>query len=361
MSTTRIDTVRIGILGCGNIAKTYAKDVARYPRISLAGFYDVDAERAAAYAAEHGGSAYPSLEAMLADPGIDLVVNLTTHIHHYPLSKRCLEAGKHVFSEKPLALSRTDAEDLQATAEARGLRLGAAPINHLGEAQQTFLKALQERDVGPVRLAYAEINHGCIEDWHPNPAPFYDVGVLWDVGVYPLTLLCNALGPIDEVRAWGTFVKRERETKDGRPFTLTTPDWGLATLRFAGGAHARLSANFYAAPAHNSHGIELHGDRGSVYVEHFQGFDSAVRYAPSRGAWQDLPLVRPGCPGSEYGRGIEDMVDAILENRPHRARADVAVHVVSVLEAIHTSIAADGAPQTVDGSFEIADMMPWSR
>ena len=247
--------IRVAIVGCGNIADRYAERILTYPTCELVGFSDLDPARARAFAAKFGGRAYDSLAQMLADPSIALVVNLTIHFAHYEVVKQCLLAGKHVHTEKPLALRYADAKELVDLAAARGLRLGSAPITYMGEAQQTAWKLLRSGKAGPVRLVYADINHGRIEAWHPNPEPFYEVGIQWDVGVYPLTLLTTMFGPVRRVTATGKVVYPHRVTKEGRKFTITTPDYVLAMLEFEAGLTARLSANFYVAGGKQGQGI----------------------------------------------------------------------------------------------------------
>ena len=185
----------LGIVGTGNIAGGYARDVLTHPGIRLVAATDLQADRANAFAAEHGCRAHESLDELLADPEVDIVVNLTVHHAHHDVTKRALAAGRHVYSEKPLALTPDEARELVELATARGLRLGCSPSTFLGEAQQTVAATLQRGALGQVRAIYADVNWGRIETWHPAPAPFYDVGVLVDVGVYPLTLVTSMLGP----------------------------------------------------------------------------------------------------------------------------------------------------------------------
>ncbi len=199
-------TIRAAILGCGNIAGPYAKDLAKAPQIELLGVADLDTTRAEALAAEHGITAYASPAALLADDRVELVVNLTIHHAHYAVTKACLEAGKHVHSEKPLALTTAEAEALVQLAAEKGLRLGCSPFTWMGEAQQTAWKLIREGQLGTVRVAYAEVNWGRIEAWHPNPGPFYQVGALFDVGVYPLTIMTTIFGPARRVWSYGTLL-----------------------------------------------------------------------------------------------------------------------------------------------------------
>src|SRR5690606_12466175 len=166
----------------------------------------------------------------------------------------------------PLALSYADAQRLLALAENQGLRLSSAPITYLGEAQQTIWQRLREKRIGPVRLAYAELNHGRIETWHPNPVPFYDVGVVWDVGIYPITLLTAFLGPVEKVTAFGKVLFPDRVTLGGEPFRITTPDMVVALLEFQSGTLARVSCNFYTTTSRQGASLEFHGDNGSLYL-----------------------------------------------------------------------------------------------
>jgi predicted dehydrogenase len=352
--------IRIGIVGCGNIADRYAERIKTYAACELVGFSDLDVARAKAFAARFGGKAYDSLEAMLADASIELVVNLTIHFAHYKVIKQCLNAGKHVHSEKPLAIHYREAKELVELAERRGLRLGCAPITYMGEAQQTAWKLLRSGKTGRVRLVYADINHGRIEEWHPNPEPFYEVGIQWDVGVYPLTLLTTMFGPVRRVTASGKVVHPHRVTKEGRKFTITTPDFVLAMLEFEEGLTARLSANFYVKGGKQGGGIEFTGDDGSVFLGSFQDFGSAVEFAPLGKPFEPVELVRAPFKGTEFARAIDEMTQAMIAGRPQRATGAQAAHVVEILEAMGTSMQR-GGPVAVSSSFKPPAPMEWAQ
>ncbi len=356
MSSSKI---RVAIVGCGNIADRYAERIKTYPTCDLVGFSDLDPARARNFAAKFGGRAYENLAALLADPAIDLVVNLTIHFAHYEVVKQCLLAGKHVHTEKPLALRYVEAKELVDLAAARNLRLGSAPITYMGEAQQTAWQLLRSGRAGRVRLVYADINHGRIEAWHPNPEPFYAVGIQWDVGVYPLTLLTTMFGPVRRVTATGKVVHPHRVTKEGRAFTITTPDFVLAMLEFEEGLTGRLSANFYVQGGKQGGGVEFSGDAGTVYLGNFQGFDAAVEFAPLGGAFEKVPLVRPPFAGVEFARAVDDMSQAMLTGRPQRASGSQAAHVVEILEAVGTSMTKGGAV-AVNSSFVAPTPMDWA-
>ena len=149
--------------------------------------------------------------------------------------------------------------------------------------------------LGQVRVAYAEVNHGRIETWHPNPVPFYAVGPLWDVGVYPLTLLTTMLGPARSVTAAGRVVMPDRVTKDGTPYRVTTPDFVIAAIEHAGGAISRLTASFYVShrSSRQKSGLEFHGDIGSLALESWAAFDSPVLAANFGEELKPVELIAP--------------------------------------------------------------------
>lgn len=329
--------INAAIVGCGNIAKAYAERIATYDCLRVKGFFDLDPARAKVFAEAHGGQAYPSLDAVLADAEVDLVVNLTIHHAHYETLRQCLEAGKPAYTEKPMALSYAEAKELVELAEARGLRLASAPSTFLGEACETLAEQLGSGRAGRLRLAYAEMNHGRIETWHPNPAPFYGVGPVWDVAIYPLTVWAALCGPAKRVRAVGQTLMPERRALDGSAFALETPDCVVACLEFANGMLGRLTANFYAKPSKQGSSMEFHGDKGTFFLGSCARFDAPLEYAPFGGAYEPVELLRPGYPGTEYARGAKDFAEALLEDRPHRCNARRAAHVVEVIEAIHAS------------------------
>ncbi len=329
-----MEKVNVAIVGCGNVAGKYAEQIQNYKQVNLAGFTDLEEERARKFGVEYGGRAYPSLQDVLSDPTIDVVVNLTIHHSHYDVITQCLNGGKHVHSEKPLALSYAETQKLVALAREKNLRLSSAPTNFMGEAQQTAWKVLREGRLGKVRLVYAEINHGRIETWHPNPEPFYDVGILWDVSVYPLTYLAALFGRVSRVRAFGTVVHPHRKTLKGESFHIETPDCVFAIIEFDCGMLARLTANFYAKTSKERHSIELHGDDGSLYLGNFQGFDCAVEYAEYGEEYEPVPYLKTPFEGHEVARGVEEFADAILNNRPHRATGERAAHIIEIVEAI---------------------------
>jgi predicted dehydrogenase len=351
----------IGIVGTGNIAGGYASDALTHPELRLVAATDLDQERAATFAATHGCRAHATLDDLLADDQVDIVVNLTVHHAHHEVTRRALEAGKHVYSEKPLALDAREARELVALATARGVRLGCSPSTFLGEAQQTAAALIRSGRLGTVRAVYAEVNWGRIETWHPAPAPFFDVGVLVDVGVYPLTLVTTMLGPARSVQAWGWELKPERRTVDGAPFRIGSPDLIIAALELDDGTVVRLTASFYVGrPAKQRGSLEFHGDDASLALGDFQDFDASVEVGPYGGVYEPVPLVRAGYRGTAWARGVAEMASAIAEGRPHRASAEQAAHVVEVLDGAAASIRAGGDRIEIGSTFDRPPLMPWA-
>jgi predicted dehydrogenase len=303
--------------------------------------------------------AYPTLEALLTDDGIDTVVNLTAPRAHAAVTAACLQAGKHVHTEKPLALSFREAGELVQLARSRGVRLSCAPATLLGEAQQTAWKLLREGAVGKVRVVYAEANWGRIESWHPAPEGLYSVGPLVDVGIYPLTTLTAVLGPAQRVHAYATLLEPERVRLDGRPFRPRAPDFVVAVVELPGGVVARLTATFYVGPS-QQRGIEWHGDEGSLFLAAWAESDSRLELQLRGEEYRPVPLLREPYEGIDWGTALVDLAAAIEEGRPHRAGAEHAAHVVEILEAIHGS-AVTGAPVAVSSNFEPPEPLEWAR
>ena len=209
------------------------------------------------------------------------------------VTKRALEAGRHVYSEKPMALRPDQARELIDVATRHGVRLACAPATFLGEAQQTAAAWIREGRLGTIRAVYADVSHGRIETWHPAPQPFFDVGVLVDVAVYPLTLVTTMVGPARAVRAWGWDLLADRTTVDGTPFRIGSPDLIVAALELDGGAVLRLTSSFYVGrPAKFRGGLEFHGDDASFALGNFQEFNASVEVGPYDGDYAPVPYVR---------------------------------------------------------------------
>jgi predicted dehydrogenase len=353
----------VGIVGCGNIAGPYARDIAAKPELTLVAATDLNPALARTVTETHGGSAVATLDDLLAED-LDLVVNLTIPAAHASITRRALQAGKHVHTEKPLALNPSEAWSLVELAKTNGLRLGCSPFTLMGEAQQTAWRAIREDRVGTVRVIFAEVDWGRIETWHPAPIPLYEVGPLVDVGVYPLSIVTAMLGPARRVRAIGHVVQPDRLTMDGTPYQVTTPDLQIVVLELEGGAVVRLTASFWVGQQSKGYaGLQFHGDRGSLWLDNFFRFDAAVEVANlgDRTSYSPLMPVREAYGEIDWARAIQDLAGAITDDRAHRATGEQGAHVVDILDASKRSMAADGAPIEVTSSFPRPDPMPWAH
>lgn len=345
----RESPLRVAVVGCGNISGAYGETMSAYPTVRIAGATDVDRSLSAAFVDRFGGVDYPSLDDVLGDPNVDAVVNLTFPAVHAEVTTAALTAGKHVHSEKPLAANYADARSLVDLAVDRGLRLSCSPITFMGEAQQTMWRLVESGAIGTVRVAYAEANWSRIESWHPRPEPFYRIGPFADVGVYPLTILTAMFGPARRVTAFGTIVYPDRLTTSGEPFSPGAPDFGVAIVELESGMIVRLTANFYVGRHSKQCGIELHGDTGSVFLSDWQLFDASVELARFGEQYEPVPVTNP-FPGTDWGRALGELSDAIHMDRPHRATGAHAAHVCEILEAIATS-AAEGHAVEITSTF----------
>jgi predicted dehydrogenase len=351
--------MRIAIVGCGNIAPRYAERIAAADGLELVGATDVNTLTAERFAAEQGVRAYASLDELLADDAVETVVNLTAPQAHAAVTRRALTAGRHVHSEKPLALSYDEARELVELASSTGLRLSSAPATLLGEAQQSAWKLVRDGALGRVRVVYAEANWDRLERWHPDPTALYAVGPLVDVGIYPLAIMTAMFGPVRRVQAYGSIVEPDRVHGDGRPFRLESPDFVIAALELAGGVVARLTATFYVPPS-KQRGLELHGDEGSLYLPTWGEFDSRIELQERGGEYHVVPPLREPFQGNDWSRALTDLAEAIAEGRPHRSSGEQAAHLVEVLAAVQTSLRDGGSVEVVSG-FTPPEPFDWAR
>ena len=341
--------LRVAVVGCGNISGAYGETMSAYSSVRIAGATDVDRSQSAAFVDRFGGLDYPSLDDVLADPEVDAIVNLTFPSVHAEVTTAALEAGKHVHSEKPLAESYVAARTLVDLAADRGLRLSCSPITFLGDAQETVWRLVDSGAIGPVRVAYAEVNWSRIESWHPRPQPFYRIGPFADVGVYPLTILTAMFGPARRVTAFGAILYPDRTTTAGQPFSPEAPDFGVAVVELESGTVVRLTANFYVGRHSKQSGIELHGDTGSIFLSSWQEFDAEVELARFGEAYEAVPVAN-AFPGTDWGRALGELSEAIASGRPHRATGAHGAHIVEILDAIGRS-AAEGRAVEITSSF----------
>ncbi len=356
------DKVRIGIIGCGNICGAYIKGAAGFEILDLAAFADLEMQRAVQRAQEAGGGAKAmTVEQLLADPSIEIVVNLTIPAVHGQVALRTLEAGKHAYCEKPLALNRDEGRKVLDTAKTRGLRVGSAPDTFLGSGIQTCRKLLDDGAIGDVVAGSAFMLCGGHEGWHPSPEFYYKAGggPMFDMGPYYLTALINLLGPIRSVCGFSRITRPTRiigsEPLKGTVIQVQTPDHVAGTLMFDSGVIVNIATSF-AVPFNTHWPITLFGNKGTIKVPDPNGFDGKgeIRVAGEKEFKPIEPTHRAG-----YGRsaGVADMAHAIRSGRGHRATGDLAFGVLDAMQALVEG-GVDGAVCRMAGGYERPAMLP---
>ena len=404
--------MKFGIIGCGYVFDHYMATLPRHPGLTLAGVADIDTARLRQATDFYGLKAYDSVEALLADPDVPVVANFTSIEAHHAVTKAALEAGKHVYSEKPLVMRMEQAHELMALAAAKGLHLSCAPSNALGPTSQTMWKAVRDGAVGAVRLVYAEFDDNPIylmspETWRSRsgaPWPYlheYEMGCTWEHVGYHLTWMCAIFGP---VRAVTAFSKVTLPDKTGRPLhPADTPDFSVACLDFESGVAGRVTFSI-AAPY--DHRMRIIGNRGMVHADTYRHYECPVMIEPftklnlnARKArsvrtrswlgWpfgvggRSVPLVRTPPPGAraivpgggrwwhpkdalqrrrraELGQqdkmiGIAELADAVATGRAPFPGPDFTLHLTELTLAIQGA-GPDGVTRRLTTRFDPVDL-----
>ena len=344
---TTQSAMKIGIVGAGNISATYIATLHMFDFIRVKSVYDL-VEASAQKLAARFGVAVTSLDAMLDDPEIGLIINLTTPVAHYPISRRALLAGKHVYSEKPLGVSMQEAEELMALARANGLRLGCAPDTFLGGGHQLTRRLLDEGRIGKAVSATAMLLLPGHEHWHPNPAFFYGRGggPMLDVGPYYVTNLIALLGPVREIIGTAKITRIERtvltDPRRGETIKVLVPTHLTGVMEFHSGATVTIATSFDVI-RHKHNQMEIYGSEGSMVTPDPNNFSGKVDlFRPEQDDWQEVAVDHPytqGVPGhlGLRGLGAAEMVDALRAGRPHRVSGELAFHALEVMTAFERS------------------------
>jgi len=336
-----MNPLRVGIVGLGNISGIYFKNLTEYPETTIVAVADLDAARAEAAAEKHGIPNALSTDALIAHPDVDLVLNLTVPKAHAEVALQAVEAGKHVYSEKPLAVDVEDGQRLVAAAKERGVRVGCAPDTFLGAGIQTCRKLIDDGAIGVPVAANAFMMGRGHESWHPSPAFYYERGggPMLDMGPYYITALINLLGPVRRVTgsARASFPTRTITSQPlaGTVIPVETPTHLVGVLDFADGAIGQITTSFdvYGTPLPN---IVIYGTEGTLIVPDPNGFGGEVTLIkPGKG--EEKIALTHGFAENARGVGVLDMAKAIAENRPHRASGDLALHVLEVMLGVEAA------------------------
>ena len=342
----------IGVVGCGMISGIYLKNLTRvFQNTRVVACAALHPERAQARAAEFDVPRACSVDELMRDPEVEVVLNLTVPNAHASVSLAALEAGKHVYLEKPLASSREEGLRVLETARRGELRVGGAPDTFLGSGLQTCRKLIDDGEIGkPIGATAFFANHGW--EWgHPDPEFFYKRGggPIFDMGPYYLTALIALLGPVARVTGSTRTTFSERtitsEPKSGQKIEVEVPTHVSGVLEFASGAVGMILMS-YDIYGHHLPKIEIHGTEGSLSVPDPNKFGGPILLRKKgEKEWRDAPLAF-GYQEDSRGIGVADMVDAIATGRPHRASGKLMHHVVDIAESLYDA-SRIGKHQTV--------------
>lgn len=372
----------VAIVGCGYVADLYMQSFSRYPTLELIGIFDRDDSRAARFSEHHNVHRFASLAELLADERVSIVLNLTNPRSHFEVSRQCLLADKHVYSEKPLAMHVEEAKQLVALAASRQRWISSAPCTLLGETAQTMWRALREQQAGKVRVVYAELDDGLVHlmpyrDWISEsgaPWPYkdeFEVGCTLEHAGYYLTWLLAFFGPVKSMTAWASTQVPEKIA--ALQLDNDAPDFTVACMQFVSGVTARLTCSILAP---HDHRLRIVGDDGVLSTKDCWMFRSPVKirrmmrfrrkqfYLPFAKTYPLLPRVgdkikAKGAAQMDWFRGVNDLAEAITEERKPRLAPDFCLHVTELSLAIHNANVRPGAiPITT--RFEPVAPMPWA-
>ena len=367
------DPVGIAVVGCGNISDQYLENLVRFPDIAVLACADLDVKRAAAQAAKYGVPRFSDLAAVLAMPDVELVINLTIPAVHARVALQAIEAGKHVYGEKPFALSVQEARTVTAAAEERGVQLGNAPDTFLGAGLQTARRLIDEGRIGTPISARAAFGYAGPDAWHPSPEFLFQEGggPLLDMGPYYITALIQMLGPVKTVSGFGRHAQNKRRIgsgpRTGETFDVTIDTQVSALLEFASGPIGAATFSFDSPSAFRE--LEVQGTEAVIRLPDPNRFDGSVllyqkdvnKAAPDE--WLKIPTESewaeiPG-DGSAEGRGMGalEMARALRSDGEPRAAAELAIHVLDVMESI-TGSAAAGATTRLSTTCTSSDLLP---
>jgi predicted dehydrogenase len=387
---------RVAIIGCGYVAALYAQTIINHPELEFVGAFDRDAGKADEFSSFFNVPRYDSLSSLLADSGAEIIANLTNPRDHYDVTKACLDAGRHVYSEKPLGMTLNEALNLAQFARSRGLMLASAPCNMLAEAVQTMWRTIHEGTIGRVRLVYAEMDDGMVhlqnyQDWRTiNETQWpakdeFEVGCTYEHAGYHLGILAQLFGPALQLSSYSACLVPEKG--DCLGCETVAPDYSVGCIEYASGVRARLTCSI-VGPENRS--LTVIGDRGRIVLDDVWNYGGSLKiydtvYIPEppkrdlvsrvrrRFGWEKkkiilpktVPLIREAnfqkafrAHPMDFCRGIAEMADALREHRPCRLSADLGVHITELTEALQNP--AHGQPARLQTSFKPIEPMPWA-
>ncbi|OGV34454.1 MAG: oxidoreductase [Lentisphaerae bacterium GWF2_45_14] len=337
-----MEKVKVGVIGCGMISKAYFEGAKTFKMLDITACSDLNMDAAKARAEEYGCKAV-TVEELLADKKIKIILNLTIPAVHAEIAHRALDAGKHVYGEKPLALNRDDAKKIIEKAKKKKLLVGSAPDTVLGGGTQTCRKLIDDGWIGkPLSGTAFMMGHGP-EGWHTNPGFYYlkGGGPMFDMGPYYITSLVTLLGPAKRVSASCSKGFKERiATSDlhfGKVLPVEVPTHYSGILEFKNGAVINMVMSFDVWGHGNDPFIEIYGTEGSLKVPNPNAFGGPVMLKkPGYADWVEVPLSH-GYTDNLRSIGLADMVCAVMSGRKHRCNGDIAYHAVDIMQSFEES------------------------
>ena len=344
--------MNVGIIGCGNISDIYFQSQNLYNNINIIACADIINE-AAEKSAEEYGLKKQSVDDLLLNKDIQLVINLTPPSDHKEIIQRTLESGKHSFSEKPLATNFQEGLNLKKLSKEKELVIGCAPDTFLGAVSQKARNLIDKNKIGKIYFGtFNMMSHG-MEHWHPNPDFFFKPGAgpIFDVGVYYITQLVNLLGSVNKITSIRATAKKERtitsEPKHGQKILVETPTTLMAVLEFANKTKVQLMAS-WDVWKHKHSNIELYGSEGSMILPDPNYFGGELLLSNKDSDWETVNTesMLLGIPNHDdngimkanyRGIGLSDMIQSIKENTHPRCSSDLALHVLEIMEGILVS------------------------
>ena len=362
--------LRVGIVGCGSISLQYLYNARLFGGVDIRACADIN-QTVAVQRGKQFNVMVMDVDDLIDSPDIDLVLNLTVAAAHFDVSMRALDAGKHVFTEKPLAVTVAEGSQLVTRAAERGLVIGSAPDTFLGPAGQLARRLVDADTIGRPIVGTAFMLGRGMEHWHPDPAFYFQPGggPVMDMGPYYLTMLVNLVGPVVRVQAIATSGQSERlltaeGPKKGTTIKVSTPTSLLSLLEFSCGLQLTFGASWDVF-RHSNQPIELHGTKGSLRLPDPDTFGGVVSVSDRGADWQEIDTAggvfgAPNWPSALPDRanyrmvGLADLAASLLEGRRPRASGDMALHILKVMEAILVA-ARTGVAQSIVGGVDRAE------
>mgnify|MGYP000001542125 CR=1 FL=1 len=332
--------VGVGFIGAGVISDQYLTNLTKFPDVKVLFIADLDLDRAAAQAAKYGVAKSGTVDELLADADVEIVVNLTIPAAHADVDLKCVAAGKHVWSEKPYAVTREEANEVVAAAKKTGALVCVAPDTILGGGIQTGLRAIKSGKIGKPLTAITMFQAPGPEAWHPSPEFLFAKGggPLMDMGPYYLSTLVSIFGPAKRVTGTGSLAKKTRVIatgpKAGTEFPCEVPTHVSALIEFESGASAQSTFSFESGMVRMGF-VEVNGTEGTISLPDPNHFDGQNKLLKGMIDVTEVPLT-----GKTYGRGtgVLEMAQSIREGRKVRIPGEIALHVLDIMLSINEAI-----------------------